>query len=353
MDTPQLTVKGRGAAHNPANRFDGMARPVDDEAWREPEGEPSPKTKFFTMRPRTILSSNDSPDVGLELTLNPYRGCEHGCVYCYARPTHETFGLSSGLDFETKIFVKENAPDLLRKQFQTARWRPRLVAMSGVTDCYQPVEKRLEVTRRCLKVFEEFRNPVLIITKNHLVTRDVDLLGSLARHGASGVYVSVTSLDLTVQTTMEPRTSSPEMRLDAIRALSKAGIPVGVNVAPVIPGLTDHEIPGILAAAYKAGARHAGYTPVRLPYSVKHLFEDWLGRHFPDRKEKVLNRIRSMRDGKLNDADFGTRMEGKGIYAEQMRLLFETSYRKFRFSRESMRLSTDAFRRSGRDLFDF
>ncbi len=264
---------------------------------------------------------------------------------CYARPTHEFFGLSAGLDFETKIFVKEDAPELLRQHLSSPKWEPKALAMSGVTDPYQPVERRLGITRRCLEVLEEFRNPVVIITKNHLVTRDIDLLQRLALHDAAMVNLSITTLRRSLQRVMEPRTSIPEKRLEAIRKLSGAGIPVGVLVAPVIPGLTDHEMPKILERAAEAGAVRAGWVMLRLPHAVKDVFEDWLGRHFPDRKAKVLNRLMSLRGGRLNDPRFGSRMRGEGPFAEQVRQVFEVSCRKAGLNRVSLELSTAAFRR--------
>ncbi|MGH7571320.1 MAG: PA0069 family radical SAM protein [Gemmatimonadota bacterium] len=264
---------------------------------------------------------------------------------CYARPTHEYFGLSAGIDWETKIFVKEDAPELLRQQISSPKWEPKVLAMSGVTDPYQPVERRLGITRRCLEVLEEFRNPVVIITKNHLVTRDIDLLQRLASDNAAMVNLSMTTLRRSLQRVMEPRTSIPEKRLEAIRKLSGAGIPVGVLVAPVIPGLTDHEMPRILERAAEAGAVRAGWVMLRLPHAVKDVFEDWLGRHFPDRKGKVLNRLLSLRSGRLNDPRFGSRMRGEGPFAEQVRQVFEVSCRKAGLNRVSFELSTAAFRR--------
>jgi DNA repair photolyase len=265
---------------------------------------------------------------------------------CYARPTHEYLGLSAGLDFESKILVKEDAPELLRKELSSRRWKPEVLSMSGVTDPYQPVEKKLRITRRCLEVLAEFRNPVVMVTKNHLVTRDIDLLSELARHAAAAVAISLTTLDDDLRRIMEPRTSRPSRRLAAIEKLAGAGIPVGVMTAPVIPGLTDHELPNLISAAAQAGARFAAYTPVRLPYAVSPLFEDWLSRHFPERKEKVLNRIRSMRGGRLNDPNFGTRMRGGGVCAEQISQLFSISCRRAGIERGRFpKLSSDAFRR--------
>jgi DNA repair photolyase len=338
------SIHGRGAAHNPPNRFEPIS--IEREAWTHDE-DPAPETKFYRDASRSIIATNDSPDVGFDASINPYRGCEIGCSYCFARPTHEFLGLSAGIDWETKIFVKEDAPELLRAQLSSPKWEPKVLAMSGVTDPYQPVERRLGITRRCLEVLAEFRNPVVIITKNHLVTRDVDLLQRLAVDHAAMVSLSITTLRRSLQRVMEPRTSIPQKRLDAIRKLSGAGIPVGVLVAPVIPGLTDHEMPKILERAAEAGAVRAGWVLLRLPYAVKDVFEDWLGRHFPDRKAKVLNRLVSLRGGRLNDPRFGSRMRGEGPFADQVRQVFDVSCRKAGLNRVSLELSTAAFRRPG------
>ncbi|HET7274815.1 MAG TPA: PA0069 family radical SAM protein [Longimicrobiaceae bacterium] len=337
-----LQIRGRGAGDNPPNRFESLEVIPDADA-RDPD-DPGPRTLFLRDTTRTIIAHNDSPDVGFSHSINPYRGCEHGCIYCYARPNHEYLGFSAGLDFETRILVKEAAPELLRKELSKKSWRPAPIGISGVTDAYQPVERRLELTRRCLEVLAEFRNPAVVITKNHLVTRDVDLLASLAAVNAATVYVSITTLDPALQRVMEPRTSVPQRRLDAISTLAEAGVPVGVNVAPVIPGLTDHELPAILQAAADAGARRAGFIPLRLPYGVKDLFERWLETHFPDRKEKVLHRVREIRGGKLNDSNFRTRMRGEGVYAEQLRSLFHVACRRAGLNAERNELSTAAFR---------
>jgi DNA repair photolyase len=338
-------IHGRGAADNPSNRFDKLTYTADSDA-SEPDA-PRLATEFLRDRSRSILARNESPDVGFDVSINPYRGCEHGCVYCFARPSHETLGFSSGLDFETKILVKEDAPELLRAELACPKWTPQVIAVSGVTDAYQPIERGLRLTRRCIEVLQEFRNPVLIITKNHLVARDRDLLGDLARDRAAGVFLSVTSLDGELQRAMEPRASAPERRLEAIRALAEAGVPVGVLVAPVIPGLTDHEMPAILRAAAEAGARYAGYVPLRLPYAVKDLFDRWLVDHFPDRKEKILRRIRDLRGGKLNDPRFGSRLRGQGIFADEIATLFAIACRRAGIAEGRVELSTAAFRRPG------
>src|SRR4051812_7212826 len=271
-------IKGRGAASNPPNRFERTA--YETSEWDEPE-DPKAGTIFLKDATRSLITYNDSPDVGFTTSINPYRGCEHGCIYCFARPNHEYLGFSSGLDFETRILVKEDAPEVLRSELSSRNWQPQVIAISGVTDAYQPVERRLKLTRRCLEVLAEFRNPVVIITKNELVTRDIDLLSELARYEAALVFISVTSLDGDLARRLEPRASQPARRLAAIEELANAGIPVGALVAPVIPALTDHELPSILEAVAKAGAKVAGYVPLRLPYGVAPLFEEWLSLHEP------------------------------------------------------------------------
>ncbi len=336
-------LHGRGTAANPPNRFERTEYlPILD-----PEADPtSPvKTQFLKDASRSLLTTNDSPDVGFDASINPYRGCEHGCIYCYARPYHEYLGFSAGLDFETRILVKENAPQLLREELASPKWQPKVVAISGVTDAYQPIERRLRLTRQCLEVLAEFRNPVIIITKNHLVTRDIDVLCELAGFNATMVCVSVTTLDADLARVMEPRTSTPANRLEAIKALSDAGVPVRVLVAPIIPALTDHEVPSIIQAAVDAGAEYAGYTVVRLPYGVSELFEGWLEEHFPDRKKKVLNRIRDIRGGRLNDPNFGTRMRGEGVFAEQIRSMFQLACRRSGVKLGARELSISEFRR--------
>lgn len=340
---PNLPVKGRGTSHNPGNRFETIRyeRDLDD-----PVDEcPAPTTQFFKDATRSIIARNDSPDIPFDASLNPYRGCEHGCVYCYARPFHEYLGFSAGLDFETKILVKEDAPELLRKELSSASWKPQFLAISGVTDAYQPIERKLQITRRCLEVLVEFRNPVGVITKNHLVTRDIDLLGELARHQAACVYLGLTTLDASLARTMEPRATHPAGRLEAMRELSQAGIPVGAMLAPIIPGLTDHEIPQLLEAAHAAGARHAGYVILRLPNAVNELFVRWLEQHFPLKKERVLSRIRAMRGGKQNDARFGKRMHGEGPFADLIEQVFTKMCRKLGMNSERQTLSTASFRR--------
>lgn len=310
----------RGATVNPRNRFERLQVEIDGEF-----EDHNPSTEYLCDDSQTIIAYNDSPDVGFTASLNAYRGCEHGCSYCYARPFHEYLGYSAGLDFETRIMVKMAAPELLRRELSSPRWKPQVLAMSGVTDCYQPVERRLEITRRCLQVLAEFRNPVGIITKNHLVTRDIDHLAELASFQAVRVYLSITTLDSGLARSLEPRAASPRHRLDAIAQLAAAGIPVGVNIAPVIPGLNEHEIPQILAAARQAGATSAGYVLLRLPYGVKDIFSAWLERHLPEAREKILNRVRELRGGALNVSRFGSRMKGEGGMARQLNQLFHVT----------------------------
>lgn len=345
-------MKGRGSGSNPPIRFESIERVPETDEGVETS---CAATRLLADSSRSIIAYNQSPDVGFEASINAYRGCEHGCAYCYARPTHEYLGFSAGLDFETKIVVKENAPALLRRELSHPRWTPKVLAMSGVTDPYQPIERKLGLTRKCLEVLLEFRNPVIIITKNNGVTRDLDLLAQLARFEAAAVFLSITTLDADLCHILEPRTSRPEKKLEAVSALSAAEIPTGVMVAPVIPGLTDHEMPAIIAAAARAGARFAGMTPLRLPYAVAPLFEAWLDTHLPGRKAKVLNRIRSIRGGKLNDPNFGSRMAGEGIFADQINALFELACRKAGLGENHLALSTRHFRSSPQEqlaLFD-
>lgn len=343
MSRLSLSIRGRGAIDNPPNRFEPIALEPDPDFVPDSAG-PAPQTTYLRDISRTIIARNDSPDVGFECSINPYRGCEHGCIYCYARPTHEYFGLGAGLDFETKIFVKLDAPRLLRKELSSRRWQPQVIALSGVTDCYQPIERRLQLTRQCLQVLAEFRNPVCIITKNHLITRDIDVLCDLARHRCVSVLISITTLDADLSAKMEPRTAAPARRLAAIAELSRAGIPVGVMVAPIIPGLTDHEIPAILSAAARAGARSACHSLLRLPGAVATLFEGWLDRHYPDRKGKILGCIRWTRDGKLNDSRFSLRMRGQGQFARQIHAMFSLASRRCGLDRPLPDLSTGFFR---------
>ncbi len=340
-------IRGRGTPVNPPNRWEPLYYEQDPT-------DGAPQTRFFKDPSRSILSYNESPDVGFEVSLNPYRGCEHGCIYCYARPTHEYLGFSCGLDFETKILVKEKAPELLRRELSSPRWKPQAIALSGVTDPYQPIERHLKLTRRCLKVLVEFCNPVVVVTKSALVTRDLDFLQELARYGASAVFLSVTTLRGELSRTLEPRAPQPSLRLAAIETLAKAGVPVGVLIAPVIPGLTDQEIPSILKVASRAGARFAGYGLLRLPHGVGTLFEHWLAQYLPERKGKVLSRLRSLYGGRLSDARFGVRRKGQGNFAEQIEMLFFLSCRREGLKERGPKLSSASFRKpSGVQLLLF
>ncbi len=344
---PERNTPHRGTSSNPGNRFEPFHLEYDEDAYEHDEFDEPRKiqTQYFEDHSQTIISYNDSPDLNFNAGLNPYRGCEHGCIYCYARPTHEYAGFSSGLDFESKIIVKPHAASLLRKELSAKRWKPQTIAISGVTDCYQPIERKLRLTRSCLEVLAECRNPVGIITKNNLVTRDIDLFQELARYQAVVVILSITTLRTELRSRMEPRTSPPMARFKAVEKLASAGIPVGVMMAPIIPGLTDPEIPNLLQAAADHGAQSASYTILRLPYGVAGLFEDWLQKHFPDQKDKVLNRITSIRDGKLNESEFGDRMKGHGLFAEQIRNLFKISAKKAGLNSRPIELSTINFRR--------
>ncbi|HWA28667.1 MAG TPA: PA0069 family radical SAM protein [Lacunisphaera sp.] len=350
-------LPGRGTAINPANRFERIAVEADpDFAEFDEHGvpieRPHPRTEFYFDASESLLTHHNSPDVGIGWGLNCYRGCEHGCAYCFARPYHEYLGWSSGLDFETRILVKTRAPQLLRAELSSPRWQPAPIMMSGATDCYQPAERRFRLTRACLEVLVEFRQPVGIITKNFLVTRDLDLLAILARHQCVSVSVTVTSLDSNLAGRLEPRAARPEHRLRAIQLLSQAGVPVNVMVAPVIPGLTEHEIPAILDAVAAAGARRASFVTLRLPHAVKDVFLDWLDRQCPSKKERVVSRLRELHGGKLYDASWGKRMRGEGMFAEQIRQLFEVSARRAGLNREPIELSTAHFRRPGGTQLD-
>lgn len=345
--SPPGPASTRGTPLQPANRFEVLHCEPDPDAEIDPREARPVATQYLRDLSVGVISTNESPDIPFRHSLNPYRGCEHGCVYCYARPTHEFLGYSAGVDFETRILVKERAPELLREALSKSGWVPDWLALSGVTDPYQPIERRLQITRRCLEVLAEFRQPVGVVTKNQLVTRDLEPLRELARHQAVVVNLSLTTLDPELRRILEPRTSPPAARLAAIRTLADAGIPVGVLVAPVIPAVNDMEIPALLRAAAEAGARFASYVVLRLPYAVKELFADWLGRHFPERREKVLNRLRELRGGALNDPTFGSRMRGEGSGAEQIARLFEVSRRKYQLAERGPELSSAAFRRPG------
>jgi DNA repair photolyase len=342
-------IRGRGAQYNPGNRFERLYieqfKSDELDYFTEEESEKKIPTQFFYDDSRSVIAKNDSYDVGFEYSFNPYRGCEHGCVYCYARPSHEFLGFSSGTDFESKIMIKKDAPRLLEAEFSKKSYKPDFIMFSGNTDCYQPVERELKITRETLKVCLKYRNPVSVITKNELILRDIDILTELANLNLVSVSVSVASLDRDLVRKMEPRTSAPERRLRVIEELAGKNIPVGVNVAPVIPGLNDEEIPVILKEASLRGALSAGHIMLRLPYAVKDLFLRWLKSEFPDRESKIVNKIKEMRDGKLNDYELGTRFSGKGKLADTIHNLFEMSCRKYGLNKEKVVLRKDLFRR--------
>jgi DNA repair photolyase len=337
MQTPPL--RPRGTTEAPVNRFDRFHVELDEA------GDGTEPTLFYRDASRSILAENDSPDVGFRFSLNPYRGCEHGCSYCFARPSHEYLGFNAGIDFERRIMVKDDAPALLRQALRSPKWVPQVVALSGNTDCYQPVERRLGITRRCLEVFLEFRNPVGVITKSSLVARDADLLGALAADGAAHVFCSITTLDGELARRMEPRAPQPERRLEAISALTAAGVPVGVMVGPIIPGLNDREMPRIIEAAAQAGARSASWVMLRLAKPLDTLFDRWLTANYPDRRAHVLHRIQDVRAGRLNDSTFGVRKRGTGVYATQIAALFGAAARKYGVDRPLPPLNAAAFRR--------
>ena len=339
-------MAGRGSQINPTNRFRRVEIAADLEQLQAEDCEAScVRTEYFFDDTKSIISENDSPDVGFRYSMNPYRGCAHGCSYCYARPTHEYFDLSAGLDFESKIFVKLRAPELFRDWLARSEWEPEQIMISGVTDCYQPAERHFQLTRRCLEVALEARQPVSIVTKNALITRDLDLLHELAARQVISVAISVTTLDQSLTRVMEPRTSSPAARLRTIEQLSAAGVPVSVLIAPVIPGLTDSEIPAILEAAHQAGACSAGYVMLRLPLTVKPVFFEWLERTRPLQKSKIESWIRSTRGGELYQAGFGTRMKGSGEIADQICQTFEVFSRRYGLDRYRPKLDSTHFRR--------
>jgi len=344
-DLPETPARqGRGARTNPATQYEPLHIDLDPSALDEEERR-QVETTYFHDPAQSILSTNESPDVPFRYSINPYRGCEHGCVYCYARPTHEYLGFSAGLDFETRILVKKNAPELLSETFQKESWSPTPICLSGNTDPYQPAERELEITREILRVCAYHRNPVMLITKNGLVTRDLDILEEMAEWNGVRLTVSVTTLDNALAGAMEPRAARPPLRLRTIEACAAAGVPVGVNVAPIVPGLTDEEVPRILEAAAERGATTAGYTVLRLPGTVREVFVDWLDRHAPHRKERVLNRLRSLRGEELTTEDFGTRMTGEGLWADTIGDLFRLARKKHELDGPSPPLNTGAFRR--------
>lgn len=337
--------KGRGAQINTANRF--QEQQLSEEEVEYPDSwhtEASINTKYFKDYPKTIVNRVDSPDVGLYYSINPYQGCEHGCIYCYARNSHEYWGFSAGLDFESRIILKANAPDLLRKKFQSPNWEVWPIALSGNTDCYQPAEKHWRITRQLLEVFRDYRHPVSIVTKNALILRDLDLLRELAANDLVKVHISITTLNEALRRKMEPRTAHAQKRLDVIRQLSENEIPVSLLLAPVIPGLNDEEIPAILKEAAANGVQSASYTVVRLNGAIGQIFEDWIHKNFPDRAQKVLNQIKSCHGEQLNDHQWGRRMKGEGKVAQMIHQLFQINQKKYFPEQEEFNFNLKAFR---------
>ncbi|MGB3646570.1 MAG: PA0069 family radical SAM protein [Mesorhizobium sp.] len=341
--------RGRAAGINPSGRFEPVSRHVFDDGWDSIEELPPFKTEVQVEKPRTIITRNISPDISFDRSINPYRGCEHGCVYCFARPTHSYMGLSPGLDFESKLFAKPDAARLLDRELSKEGYQPRTIAIGTNTDPYQPIEKHYRIMREILEVLEARGHPVGIVTKSALVTRDIDILSRMAERGLAKVALSITTMDRMLARTMEPRAATPTKRLEAIRQLSDAGIPASVMVAPIIPGLTDAEMERILDSARAAGAREAGYVVLRLPLEVSPIFKDWLLRHYPDRYRHVMALIRSMRDGKDYDSEWGKRMKGAGPYAWQIGRRFEMTARRLGLNVERRALRTDQFVAAARE----
>ncbi|HEY7889089.1 MAG TPA: PA0069 family radical SAM protein [Steroidobacteraceae bacterium] len=321
-------LKGRGALSNPTGRFERRQHEAVDDGWYQEEVPDFIPASIEPDRARSVIARNESPDIPFEQSINPYRGCSHSCVYCYARPSHAYMGLSAGLDFETRLFYKKDAGKVLEEELAKPGYVCKPITLGANTDPYQPIERKMRVTREILEVLARCRHPVTIITKSALVLRDLDLLVDLAKDGLAGVGVSVTTLDADLKRAMEPQAASPHARLEAVKRLNAAGVPAGVMVAPVIPALTDHEMEAILEAAAAAGARWAGYVLLRLPYEVKDLFREWLAAHYPDRADHVMSLVRQMRGGKDYDSSFGTRMRGTGPVAELLRARFQVTCRR-------------------------
>ncbi len=335
--------RGRAAGMNPAGRFEPQERVTFDDGWESLEDLAPFRTEVQVERPRSVITRNESPDIPFDRSINPYRGCEHGCIYCFARPTHGFMGLSAGLDFEAKLFAKPDAPKLLERELAKPGYKPRTIAIGTNTDPYQPIEREWRIMRQILEVLDRANHPVTVVTKSALILRDLDILSSMAARGIAKVAISVTTLDRKLARTMEPRASTPTKRLEAIRALSEAGVPTGVMMAPVIPALNDHETERVLDSAKAAGASEAGYVLLRLPLEVSPLFRDWLLQHYPDRYRHVMSLVRSMRGGKDYDAEFGKRMKGAGPYAWQISRRFEMTTKRLGLVRRGMHLRDDLF----------
>ncbi|MGH6947903.1 MAG: PA0069 family radical SAM protein [Kiloniellales bacterium] len=346
---PDRARRGRGAVSNRSGRYEAQQRVAVDDGWsREPDPDdaaPPLATSVLTDSTRSIIARNRSPDVPFDRSINPYRGCEHGCVYCFARPSHAWLGFSPGLDFESKFLVKPEAAKLLRAELGKAGYRPAAIALGSNTDPYQPLERRLEITRRILEVLAEARHPLIIVTKSNLVLRDLDLLSEMAKLNLVQVLLSVTTLDRKLARLMEPRAPTPARRLEAIAGLSAAGVPAGVLAAPMIPAVNDAELEAILEACAEAGAESAGYVLLRLPLEIKELFDEWLEAHFPDRKAKVLHLVEETRSGKLYDSTYGKRMRGEGVYAELLAARFKRALARLGLDRGRRTLASHHFRK--------
>lgn len=347
MNEESQYIKGRGAQKNVHNRFFAESQEILDEFLNycaiEGDDVESNKTSFLEVFPKTIVNKVDSPDVGMGYSMNSYQGCEHGCIYCFARNSHEYWGYSAGLDFERKILVKKNAPELLEEKLKSKNWKAHTIVMSGNTDCYQPAERKFEITRRCLELFLKYRHPVAIITKNALITRDLDILSELAKDNLIGVNVSITSLSEKTRQLLEPRTATIQKRLETVKMLSQHGIPVNVMLAPIIPGINSHEILPLAKAASEAGALSIAYTVVRLNGAIGEIFTDWIEKAMPDRAAKVLNQIKECHGGNLNDSRWGDRMRGEGEFAQMIRAQVILARRKYFMGKEFPSLNTSLY----------
>jgi len=343
VETTGKYFKGRGAQLNTHNKFSKLSYVQEYPEVLDEEFLLSQKTEIIYTYPKTIINKVDSPDIGLEYSLNPYQGCEHGCIYCYARNTHEYWGYSAGYDFEQKIIVKQNAIEVLEKQLSNKNWKPKPIMLSGNTDCYQPLERQLEITRRILQTCLKYKHPVGLITKNSLILRDLDVLSELAKQNLVHVMVSITGTDESVRQKLEPRTATYKSRFKVIETLTQSGIPAGVMVAPIIPGINNHEIPNVIDLAARAGARTAGYTMVRLNGAVGPIFKDWLMKNFPDRADKVWHQICDAHGGNVNDSRFGVRMRGEGKMARSIKQLFEISIKQFMKTKSEFKFNLSSF----------
>ena len=343
----QASIKGRGAQSITNNKFEKFAYDYSEEIEGSETGSLQTKTSVFFESPLNIISKNDSDDLGFSKSINPYQGCEHGCIYCYARNSHEYWGFNIGIDFESKIVVKQDAPVLLERKFLSKQWSPEVIALSGNTDCYQPLERKYKITRNLLRIFAKYRNPVGLITKNKLITRDIDILKDLAKDNLVHVMISLTTLNEDLRRLMEPRTSSGEQRLEAVKQLSDAGIPTGVMIAPIIPSLNDEEIPELLKQSAEHGARSASYTVVRLNGGVGELFKDWLQKKYPNRSSKVISKIESLHGGQVNDTEWGRRLKGEGNYSMMIEQLFKKTRNQYSGDKQMPQFDVTKFRFGG------